>query len=135
MSILAEPPVTVVDKNAASHGATEVAKPICEYLYSPEGQKIVAKNYYRPSEPQYADEEVLEAVSRRSSCSRSTTCSAAGRQAQTRAFRRRRRVRFDLRAAAMTFEPRAGARDECQGSAPCPWPLHVQPAACCPASA
>jgi sulfate/thiosulfate transport system substrate-binding protein len=61
LSILAEPPVTVVDKNAASHGATEVATAYLEYLYSPVGQKIVARNYYRPSEPQYVEPAVLNA--------------------------------------------------------------------------
>ena len=48
VSILAEPPVAVVDKNAEAHGATEVAKAYLEYLYSPAGQKIAAKHYYRP---------------------------------------------------------------------------------------
>ena len=43
VSILAEPPVTVVDKNAAAHGTTEVAKAYLEYLYSPAGQKIVGQ--------------------------------------------------------------------------------------------
>jgi sulfate/thiosulfate-binding protein len=50
-SILAEPPVAVVDKFANKHGTTEVAKAYLEYLYSPEGQDIAAKNYYRPSDP------------------------------------------------------------------------------------
>lgn len=48
MSILAEPPVSVVDKVAAKHGTTEVAKAYLEFLYSEEGQEIGAKNYYRP---------------------------------------------------------------------------------------
>ena len=48
VSILAEPPVAVVDRNAAKNGTTEVAKAYLEYLYSPEGQEIAAKNYYRP---------------------------------------------------------------------------------------
>ena len=50
-SILAEPPVTVVDRNAEAHGTTELAKAYLEYLYSPEGQTIAAKNHYRPSDP------------------------------------------------------------------------------------
>jgi sulfate/thiosulfate-binding protein len=49
-SILAEPPVTVVDKFASKHGNSEVAAGYLEYLYSPEGQDIAAKNYYRPSD-------------------------------------------------------------------------------------
>ena len=48
ISILAEPPVSVVDKVAAKHGTTEIAKAYLEYLYSEEGQEIAAKNYYRP---------------------------------------------------------------------------------------
>jgi sulfate/thiosulfate transport system substrate-binding protein len=49
LSILAEPPVTVVDKFAKKHGTEKVAKAYLEYLYTPEGQEIVAKNYYRPT--------------------------------------------------------------------------------------
>jgi sulfate/thiosulfate transport system substrate-binding protein len=48
MSILAEPPVSLVDKIAAKHGTTEVAKAYLDFLYSPEGQEIAARNYYRP---------------------------------------------------------------------------------------
>jgi len=48
LSILAEPPVAVVDKVAAKHGTSEIAKAYVEYLYSEEGQEIAAKNYYRP---------------------------------------------------------------------------------------
>ena len=48
VSILAEPPVAVVDKNTKHHGTMEVAKAYLEYLYSDEGQEIAAKNFYRP---------------------------------------------------------------------------------------
>lgn len=48
ISILAEPPVAVVDKVAEQHGTQDVAKAYLEYLYSDEGQEIAAKNYYRP---------------------------------------------------------------------------------------
>lgn len=48
ISILAEPPVSVVDKVAAKHGTSEVAKAYLEFLYTEEGQEIGAKNYYRP---------------------------------------------------------------------------------------
>ena len=48
LSILAEPPVSIVDKNAKRHGTTEVAKAYLDYLYSDEGQEIAAKNFYRP---------------------------------------------------------------------------------------
>jgi sulfate/thiosulfate-binding protein len=57
ISILAEPPVTVVDKIAQKKGTTEVAKAYLEFLYSPAGQKIAAKNYYRPIYPELADPE------------------------------------------------------------------------------
>jgi sulfate transport system substrate-binding protein len=49
LSILAEPPVTVVDKFAKKHGNEVVAKAYLDYLYSEEGQEIAAKNYYRPT--------------------------------------------------------------------------------------
>ena len=48
MSILAEPPVSVVDKNARRHHTTDVANEYLKYLYSDEGQEIAAKNFYRP---------------------------------------------------------------------------------------
>ncbi|MBI5016251.1 MAG: sulfate ABC transporter substrate-binding protein [Deltaproteobacteria bacterium] len=48
LSILAEPPVAVVDKAAEKHGTKAVARAYLEYLYTPEGQEIAAKNYYRP---------------------------------------------------------------------------------------
>ena len=48
LSILAEPPVAVVTKNAKRHGTTEVAKAYLDYLYSDEGQELAAKNFYRP---------------------------------------------------------------------------------------
>src|SRR3954453_21515053 len=60
VSILAEPPVAVVDKNAEAHGAAEVAKAYLEYLYTPAGQKLAAKHYYRPSEPQLVDAAVMK---------------------------------------------------------------------------
>ncbi|KAF1685468.1 sulfate transporter subunit [Pseudoxanthomonas broegbernensis] len=55
LSILAEPPVALVDKNVDRHGTREVAQAYLEYLYSPEGQRIAAKHYYRPRHPQHAD--------------------------------------------------------------------------------
>ena len=48
LSILAEPPVAVVDKVVNRRGTKEVATAYLEFLYSPEGQEIAAKNYYRP---------------------------------------------------------------------------------------
>jgi sulfate/thiosulfate-binding protein len=49
VSILAEPPVSVVDKIAEKHKTTDVAKAYLEYLYSDVGQNIAAKHFYRPS--------------------------------------------------------------------------------------
>lgn len=49
LSILAEPPVALVDKVAKKHGTTKVAQAYLEYLYSEVGQNIAAKNYYRPT--------------------------------------------------------------------------------------
>jgi sulfate transport system substrate-binding protein len=48
LSILAEPPVAVVDKVAKKRGTTEVAQAYLEYLYSDEGQDIAGRNFYRP---------------------------------------------------------------------------------------
>jgi sulfate/thiosulfate-binding protein len=48
VSILAEPPVAVVEKVAKKHGTQVVAKAYLEYLYTGEGQEIAAQNYYRP---------------------------------------------------------------------------------------
>ena len=48
MSILAEPPVTVVDKNVDRKGTRKVAEAYLQYLYSDEGQEIAGKNFYRP---------------------------------------------------------------------------------------
>ena len=54
VSILAEPPVAVVDKVALRRGTTDVARAYLEYLYSPVAQEIVAKHYYRPRNPEVA---------------------------------------------------------------------------------
>jgi sulfate transport system substrate-binding protein len=64
LSILAEPPVAVLDKNADARGTKEVATAYLEYLYSPAGQQIAARNYYRPSEPQYVDAQTLKQFAR-----------------------------------------------------------------------
>jgi sulfate/thiosulfate-binding protein len=54
-SILAEPPVTVVDKNVKKHNTAEVSLEYLKYLYSPEGQEIAAKNHYRPRDKAVAE--------------------------------------------------------------------------------
>jgi sulfate transport system substrate-binding protein len=51
VSILAEPPVALVDKNADHHGTRAVAEEYLKYLYSDVGQEIAAKNFYRPRNP------------------------------------------------------------------------------------
>ena len=48
LSILAEPPVTVVDKNVDRKGTRKIAEAYLQYLYSDEGQEIAGKNFYRP---------------------------------------------------------------------------------------
>jgi sulfate transport system substrate-binding protein len=55
LSILAEPPVTTVNQYARKHGTLKVASAYLDYLYSPEGQRIAAKHYYRPIAPEHAD--------------------------------------------------------------------------------
>jgi sulfate/thiosulfate-binding protein len=55
ISILAEPPVTVVDGVANKRGTARVAQAYLEYLYSPVGQKLAARHYYRPVNPEHAD--------------------------------------------------------------------------------
>ena len=54
ISILAEPPVAVVDKVVLRRGTHTVAEEYLKYLYTPEGQEIAARNYYRPRDPQVA---------------------------------------------------------------------------------
>ena len=54
LSILAEPPVAVVERSAAKKGNAEVAKAYLEYLYSEAGQDIAGKHYYRPTDPKVA---------------------------------------------------------------------------------
>jgi sulfate transport system substrate-binding protein len=54
LSILAEPPVAVVDKVALRRGTADVARAYLEYLYSKEGQAIAAKHWYRPRDPEVA---------------------------------------------------------------------------------
>ena len=54
LSILAEPPVAVVDKVVDKRGTRKVAEEYLKYLYSPEGQEIAGKNYYRPIDAKVA---------------------------------------------------------------------------------
>ncbi len=54
LSILAEPPVAVVDKVALRRGTREIATEYLQHLYSPQAQEIIARNYYRPIDSQVA---------------------------------------------------------------------------------
>jgi sulfate/thiosulfate transport system substrate-binding protein len=51
VSVLAEPPVAVVDQYALQHGQRPLATAYLQYLYSKEGQEIIARNFYRPRDP------------------------------------------------------------------------------------
>lgn len=51
VTIVTEPPVTVIDKYAKKHGTEVLARSYLEFLYTPEAQKLVAKHFYRPRDP------------------------------------------------------------------------------------
>jgi sulfate/thiosulfate transport system substrate-binding protein len=59
LSINAEPPVAVVDKVVDAKGTRKVAEAYLNFLYTPEAQKLIAANYYRPSDPKSADPKDL----------------------------------------------------------------------------
>lgn len=59
VSVVAKPPVAVVDRNANAHGAIDVANAYLQGLYAPEGQRLVAKHYFRPQSPEHAAAEDL----------------------------------------------------------------------------
>jgi len=54
VSILAEPPVALVDRNVDKKGTRKVAEAYLQYLYTEEGQEIAARNFYRPTDPKIA---------------------------------------------------------------------------------
>ena len=54
LSILAEPPVAVLDRNAARHHTQKLAQAYLSWLYTPEAQEIIAQNYYRPIDEKVA---------------------------------------------------------------------------------
>lgn len=62
ISILAEPPVAVVDANVDAKGTRKVAEAYLQYLYSDEGQNIAAKHFYRPSKREVVQAELLKAL-------------------------------------------------------------------------
>jgi sulfate/thiosulfate-binding protein len=59
LSILAEPPVSIVDGNVDAKGTRKQAEAYLNYLYTPQAQKIIAKNYFRPSDESAADKADL----------------------------------------------------------------------------
>ena len=59
VSILAEPPVALVDRVVDKHGTRAVAEAYLEYLYSPAGQRLIARHYYRPVSPADVDPKDL----------------------------------------------------------------------------
>jgi len=54
ISVLAEPPVAWVDKVDSRHGTAAISKAYLEFLYTPAGQEIIARNFYRPTDPSVA---------------------------------------------------------------------------------
>jgi sulfate transport system substrate-binding protein len=60
VSILAEPPIAVVDKNVDRHGTRKVAEAYLKFLYTRDGQEIVAKDFYRPRDPAVLAEHAAE---------------------------------------------------------------------------
>lgn len=59
-SILAEPPVAIVDANVDAKGTRKAAEAYLQYLYSEEGQTLAAKHFYRPSEPKLVSADLLK---------------------------------------------------------------------------
>ena len=103
LSILAEPPVSIVDKVVDRHGTRNVAEGYLQYLYSKEGQEIAAKHFYRPRDPEIAAKYAKQFPT----LSLVTIDDTFGRLGQGAggAFRRRRDLRPDLWAVV----PRRGA--------------------------
>jgi sulfate/thiosulfate-binding protein len=64
VSILAEPPVALVDANVDAKGTRKVAQAYLDFLYSPKAQAIIARNFYRPSKAEHAAKEDLERLPR-----------------------------------------------------------------------
>lgn len=60
LSILAEPPVSVVDANVDAKGTRKLAEAYLNFLYTPAAQAIIAKNFYRPARPEFASKEDLK---------------------------------------------------------------------------
>ena len=99
ITIRAEPPVAVVDKIVDRRGTRKQAEAYLRFLYTPEAQEIIARNGYRPIDPDVAARHAERFP--RCRCSRSTAISAAGRRPR-RLLRRRRHLRPDLRKRRLT---------------------------------
>ena len=93
-SILAEPPVAVVDKVVDKRGTRAAAQAYLEYLYTPEGQEIAARNFYRPIDEKVAA-RVRQDLSEGEPVHDRRGVRRLGQGAED-ALRRRRRVRSDL---------------------------------------
>ncbi len=97
ISILAEPPVAVVDKVAIRRGTADVARAYLEYLYTPAAQETIARHYYRPRDPAVAARH----AARFPAIELATIADFGGwPKAQADAFRRGRRLRPALPAGA-----------------------------------
>ena len=102
LSILAEPPVAVVDKVVDKQGTRAVAEAYLEYLYSPEGQEIAAKHHYRPRDATVA-RQVRSAVPEAAAVHHRRGVRRLAEGAED-ALRRRRHVRPDLQAGALAAQ-------------------------------
>ena len=105
VSVLAEPPVALMDSIVDRKGTRAVAEAYLDFLYAPEGQDIVARNFFRPTDAATA-RALRRAVSADAAVHRRPGVRRLGEGA-SRAFRRRRRLRPAVRgrgrgAAAMT---------------------------------
>jgi sulfate/thiosulfate-binding protein len=60
LSVLAQPPVAVIDKNVKKHGTEKAAEAYLRFLYTPQAQEIIAQNHYRPVDPAVAARHAAE---------------------------------------------------------------------------
>ena len=98
LSIKAEPPVAVVDANVDRKGTRKLAEAYLDFLYSPVGQKLAAKHFFRPTKPEFADPADLAALSQAQyGVDRRSAVWRLGQGAGA-AFRRGRDLRSDLQA-------------------------------------
>ena len=105
ISVLAEPPVAVVDRVVDRRGTRAVAEAYLRFLYTDEGQRIAVRHFYRPRSPAV----LAEARGRFPELELFTVASLGGWKAvQATALRRRRHLRPDLRGEPMTAPARRG---------------------------